>query len=204
MQTNKILKGTRLFVLAMMLIGIIGIMVLYKTGWFHELVLYSEGSGFDTGHMPEEQRSRDDFGCELWQDDKWIANGIAAMENNPLGVQLSYNIDTTIVKGKIRFVVYDMGKEFAEDERQLDLSRYEIVYDQELVESGNYHIDLSSLESNRFYIVTLLETIEPDTEYTASVRNEIKVLRWQQLYDKYLTVLPFVESKYDPEETLEE
>lgn len=201
MQRNKFLKYTGLFVLAMILIGI---MVLYKTGWFHELVLYSEGSGFDTGHMPEEQRLEDDFFGELWKDDKWIANGIAAMEKNPLGVKLSYNIDTTIVKGKIRFVVYDMGKEVTEAERQLDLSRYEIVFDQEIIESGNYHIDLSLLESDHFYIVTLLETIEPDTEYTASVRNEIKVLRWQQLYEKYLTVLPFVESKYDPEGTLEE
>lgn len=201
------MKKYKKYIWILMVIGIatcvIVTFILYKKGWFHEIIPingYSE-------YKPEQHREDEEYKeylmryKDFWIDGKWnpsCKNSYILRE----GMTLAYDIDCTIQQGSFKIVVFDIGKETdisldLMDEEFYHLEMFEKVYEEEFTKTGSYHIDFDMMEPDELYEVVYLEPADGNGEYTVDMRDDIRLYRWQLLYDSYIGGLPCFWKKYD-------
>lgn len=167
---------------------------LYRNGYFSEMVLESFSAGMTLEHKSGVKLPVV-MGKTAWEKDGWQYCGMSSSVRKVEGTTLSYNIDVTINSGKIKLVVVDVGNKLPAALSYETIGDYPLVFEQEITETGSYHIEVPLPKEGRVYEVTVFETT--DSDYSGSVMDEVYKKRWQNWHDEYLSKLPFIERKYD-------
>lgn len=160
---------------------------LYLSGWYQDMVWGKSESGFTTGYSPEDTNEMFDLTNRdiICMDNRWRTFD---------GLKLRYKISADIKESNFDVVVYDITdiqSPNIESTKGLD-----IVYTKTIDASGTYELDLSQLPVDKRYCLTVY--CEKESDFSVDVKCDWDVERWMYLHDKYLAVLPFVETKYDP------
>lgn len=187
-----------LYIIGIILVGvIITTIILYKNGYFSQMVLGSGSSGMTLEHRVGESLSDDvsTNGIKRWEKDGWQYCGMCSLVKKVEGTIISYNVDVTINSGKIKLVVFDLGETLPETTIYGTIGDYPLAFEQEITETGSYHIEVPLPAEGRVYGVTVFETT--DSDYSGSMIDEVYKKRWQNWYDEYLSELPFIERKYN-------
>ena len=172
----------------------------YRRGWFTEMIPdngYAEYNG--------ERKLGEVLGEELptgenrWREGDWTFDEGFFM-SDPKGIVIQDTLDVTITHGTLKYVVYDMGRvDTWQEARKIAIDgpeNLERVYEQDLIESGIYQIELSDFDPESVYWVALMTTTDGDNEYSYNWHMTSSAPRWYRIHDKWLAWLPFVDEKW--------
>lgn len=177
-------------------IGALGLLcianvILVLVGWYDTKIEIS-ADGFTTGWDSSYTGTEDDN-----TDHKEIS--ISHYWRTFEGLSVWYEVNAMMQEGSADLVVYDVTEEFethATSGKKWQTEGLTVAYSETITETGNHKVDLSNLQTDRIYLITVFEN--KGSNYTMELQRHYTIKRWMYLHDKYLTILPFVEPAYDP------
>lgn len=170
-----------LIVLAAVLFA--GILVLYFTGWFHDIVPVQEYAGYIVENMP---------GADGMSDREDINNIRDYFYCFP-GLSLRYAISLYMEQGAVELVLYEISIEQPSVYEGQELQCVERRLFRETME-GEWIPE--KLEPGKRYALAIYA--EDGSVVSGSVQAIYSVYRWQRLYEAWVCRLPFFSSKYSP------
>ncbi len=171
------------------IIGVLAVTHLYllRSGWYKEQVSCGS-SGFTSGWNPSYADTR--FDNTSHEEFSSVGSTFWTFS----GACVKHRVNTTVKEGSFDIIVHDITETGFFPESITDA---EEVYHETITESGSYLLDFSDLPLNRLYRVGVYEN--QGCSFLVEVMSEDTVCRWMYIHDKYLTQLPFIKEKYDPE-----
>ena len=198
---KKVKKYVFILLGVTILVTLIVTFIRYQRGWFTEMIP-DTGSAESWGKRNIGEVIEEEFltGEKRWHDGNWTFLD-STYEVAPEGVTLQNTLDVTVTRGNFKFVVYNLGKGTTQEEayqiRFLGPDMYEKVYEQDITESGVYHLDFSDFEPDAVHWLSIMTTMDGDNEYSYTWVMTSSAPRWYRLHDKWLTKLPFVDEIWE-------
>lgn len=182
-------KRALISVLSIGVLILLAQVLLTVSGWYSEMVPWHQKmGGFSTGWDPSFSGGEHDH-----TDHKEITIG-----NNFYTIpdtEIQYHINATVNKGTADVMVYDITDAGLGVQ---ETDKLELVYSTRIEESGIFDLDLSELPENRIYLITVFEN--EGSDFYLETYGSFRLKRWMYIHDRYLSMLPFVDARYNPEE----
>lgn len=162
---------------------VLGIAILYVTGWFHDSVPVREYAGYIVENIPGVDEMSDRENINNIRDYFYFFQGLS----------LRYEVSLYMEQGAVELVLYEIPIEqpflYAGQELQCTESKL-------FRETTEGEWIPEKLEPGKRYALAIYA--EDGSAVSGSVQALYSVYRWQELYEAWVCRLPFFKSKYNP------